>query len=105
MAGAKTLRALAEEDDLASREREGSATRLRRGPTVKSAPSGRVLVIDDEAAVGRTIQRLLGERHEVVVLTSGVQALELLERGESFDAILCDMSMPGMTGIDVYSRA
>ena len=84
---------------------EGSVSRLRTGPTVKPARSGRVLVIDDEAPVGRTIQRLLGDRHEVVVVTSGAEAMELIEAGSDFDVILCDMSMPEMTGIDVHEAA
>jgi CheY-like chemotaxis protein len=83
---------------------EESVSRLRAGPMVKAARSGRVLVIDDEAAVGRTIQRLLGDRHEVVVVTSGAQAMELFEAGSEFDVILCDMSMPEMTGIEVHER-
>ena len=64
-----------------------------------------MLVVDDEAAVGRTIQRLLGDRHEVVVVTNGAQAIELLEREGDFDVILCDMSMPEVTGMEVYTRA
>src|SRR6185295_3132237 len=81
-----------------------SDSKLKAGPSVRPARSGRVLVVDDEAAVGRTIQRLLGDRHEVVVVTSGMQAIELLEAGDDFDVILCDMSMPDVTGMDVYSR-
>jgi len=71
-----------------------------------AATLGRVLVIDDEAAVGRTIQRLLGEQYEVVVLTTGSDAIELLVgKGEQFDLILCDLTMPDVTGMDVYTRS
>jgi CheY-like chemotaxis protein len=66
---------------------------------------GRVLVIDDEAAVGRTIQRLLGEQYEVVVLTAGSDAIDLLVgKAADFDLILCDLTMPDITGMDVYTR-
>jgi CheY-like chemotaxis protein len=67
---------------------------------------GRVLVIDDEAAVGRTIQRLLGEQYEVTVLTAGLEAIDLLviQKAE-FDLILCDLTMPDVTGMDVYTRS
>jgi CheY-like chemotaxis protein len=66
---------------------------------------GRVLVIDDEAAVGRTIQRLLGEQYEVVVVTAGREALDLLVgKAADFDLILCDLTMPEVTGMDVYAR-
>lgn len=66
---------------------------------------GRVLVIDDEAAVGRTIQRLLGEQYEVIVLTAGSEAIDLLMGSDAeFDLILCDLTMPDVTGMDVYTK-
>jgi PAS domain S-box-containing protein len=64
-------------------------------------PRGRVLVVDDEPAVGRVLQRILRE-HEVAVACSGRQALELLEQGPEPDAVLCDVMMPDLTGRDVY---
>jgi CheY-like chemotaxis protein len=74
-----------------------------QGPAVRS---GRVLVIDDEAAVGRTIQRLLGEQYDVVVLTAGSEAIELLVgKAADFDLILCDLTMPDVTGMDVYLQS
>src|SRR4051794_16291049 len=73
--------------------------------TKVAAAVGRVLVIDDEAAVGRTIQRLLGEQYEVVVLTAGSDAIDLLVgEGAEFDLILCDLTMPDVTGMDVFTR-
>ena len=74
--------------------------------TAPAAVAGRVLVIDDEAAVGRTIQRLLGEQYEVVVLTAGRDAIDLLVgKQANFDLILCDLTMPEVTGMDVYTLA
>ncbi|WP_163993816.1 PAS domain S-box protein [Pyxidicoccus caerfyrddinensis] len=67
----------------------------------RGAPRGRVLVVDDEPAVGRVLQRILRE-HQVEVANSGRQALELLERGLEPDAVLCDVMMPDLTGRDVY---
>ena len=74
--------------------------------TNEVAVAGRVLVIDDEAAVGRTIQRLLGEQYEVVVLTAGREAIDLLVgKKAEFDLILCDLTMPDITGMDVYTHS
>ena len=74
--------------------------------TKTATTAGRVLVIDDEAAVGRTIQRLLGEQYDVVVLTAGAEAIELLVgKAADFDLILCDLTMPDVTGMDVYTRS
>ena len=106
MQGVKKFEAPAEQSTPAERDvAEESVAKLRAGPSVKPSRSGRVLVVDDEVAVGRTIQRLLGDRHEVVALAGGAEAIELLRTGADFDVILCDMSMPEVTGIDVYVRS
>lgn len=63
---------------------------------------GRVLVIDDEPAVARSIERILSARHEVVVETDPRAALARIAGGQTFDVIVCDLMMPGFTGQDVY---
>ena len=65
-------------------------------------PGARVLVVDDEPLVGRAVARVLGARHEVLVATSGREALALLRSGREFDLVLCDLMMPGMTGMELY---
>jgi len=64
----------------------------------------RVLVIDDQPMLREAARRVL-ERDccDVVVAASGAGGLELLEGG-GFDAILCDMEMPEMSGLEVWSR-
>ena len=62
----------------------------------------RVLVIDDCAALGRTIVRQL-RLHDVTFVTSVRAALALLvTQGLRFDAILCDLHMPEMNGRDFF---
>jgi CheY-like chemotaxis protein/two-component sensor histidine kinase len=68
------------------------------------ALAARVLVIDDEVAVGRSLRLLLAPENDVVAVTSGRDALSRLEAGERFDAILCDLMMPDVSGIELYSR-
>jgi two-component system cell cycle sensor histidine kinase/response regulator CckA len=66
---------------------------------------GRVLVVDDESVVARTLKVLLQGEHDLVVAESGAEALALLERepeAELYDAILCDLMMPGMTGMELF---
>jgi PAS domain S-box-containing protein len=63
-----------------------------------------VLVIDDEPAVGRVAALVLGDRHSVVVTTSGKVAVARIENGERFDLILCDVMMPAMGGTEVHER-
>ena len=67
-------------------------------------PRGRVLVVEDEPAI-RTLVQLALQRVELDVWTAqdGADALDLL-REESFDIILLDFLMPGMTGLELSSR-
>jgi PAS domain S-box-containing protein len=78
--------------------RTSSATLPAVGPR-----NYRVLVVDDEPLVLRAMRRLL-DSHVVATAQSGDQALECLARGEEFDVILCDLMMPGMSGMELYDR-
>jgi PAS domain S-box-containing protein len=64
---------------------------------------GRILVVDDEPLVGKAVQRVLASQHEVVSESSARSALARLERGESFDLVLCDLMMPQMTGMELHA--
>jgi PAS domain S-box-containing protein len=66
-------------------------------------PRARVLVVDDEPYVGKTMRRILGATHDVEVLDSGPAALERLTQQPPPDVILCDLMMPGMTGMQVHA--
>lgn len=72
-------------------------------PRVDGSLAARVLVIDDEALIGTAVRRILTRKgYHVVVEQSARQALELLGAGQRFDAIVCDLMMPGFSGIDFY---
>jgi len=68
------------------------------------APSGRILVVDDDVTLLRAYRRYLGRRHDVVVAYGGEEALALLATDDNFDLILCDLMMPGLDGVGVYER-
>ncbi len=73
-------------------------------PTAKqsSVPRrGRVLVIDDEETVG-SVANILGSELEITVETDARAALARIACGETYDAILCDLNTPNISGIDVY---
>ncbi len=73
------------------------------GPGPAAGPRGRVLVVDDEPYVGKTMRRILGGAHDVEVLESARAALERLAQPPAPDVILCDLMMPGMTGMDLHA--
>jgi putative two-component system response regulator len=65
----------------------------------------RVLVVDDEESIRNAIGKFLKARgYDVAVADNGADALETLQR-ERFDALLCDVRMPGMSGTEVVPRA
>jgi CheY-like chemotaxis protein len=63
----------------------------------------RVLVVDDHDPTRQTITRMLeAGGFEVVQASSGSEALACLSRqSEDIDMVLSDVTMPGMTGIDL----
>lgn len=59
----------------------------------------RILVVDDEEIVTKTLQRLLKrQEYDVIIANNGHEALEEVKT-QDFDLIICDMRMPGMDGI------
>jgi len=73
-------------------------------PGPASAPArGRILIVEDEEQVRRALQRLVGRQHEVVAVASGLEGQALLEADRAFDVVLCDLMMPGMTGMDLHA--
>ena len=64
----------------------------------------RVLVVDDEPAVRRALERALRlENHEVTLAEDGEQALDRLA-GEPADAVILDILMPKLDGLEVCRR-
>ena len=71
-------------------------------PAAPLARRSRVLIVDDEPLLRKATARILEQEHDVVVAGSARQALSLLEQGERFDVVLCDLLMPEMTGIELF---
>jgi CheY-like chemotaxis protein len=78
--------------------------RPRAQPSLPVQPTGRrlrILLVDDEPSVVRALQRALRE-HELVVAFSGSEALEVLDSGQSFDIVFCDLMMAQLSGMEVF---
>ncbi len=73
------------------------------GPEVVTSPvrRGRILVIDDELMIGKSLRRALSNEHDVEIVTDARQGLAALQ-SSSFDLILCDLMMPDMTGMELH---
>ncbi|MFQ5860433.1 MAG: response regulator [Dehalococcoidia bacterium] len=67
-------------------------------------PQAKVLIIDDEEDVREILTRWLrGKGYQCSAAASGEEALELLGR-EAFEVLLCDVRMPGLSGIEVLGQ-
>ena len=64
----------------------------------------KVLVVDDDPVVGRSIGRVLtGKGYAVITAANGEEALAKL-RDEKYDVVFTDIKMPGMNGLEVAER-
>ncbi len=86
---------------------QGSVARAS-GQGIPSPPAvtkarPRVLVIDDEPAIARSIQRMLQKEYDVRAVADGPAALTELGNAP-YDAVLCDVTLPGMLGTEVFTE-
>ncbi len=68
---------------------------------------GRVLVVDDEADLRKDIRLILTQAdYNVVEAEDGEQAIEAIRSGENpllVDAIICDLVMPKVSGMEAIA--
>ncbi len=59
-----------------------------------------LLIVDDDTLIRDTLHEFLSEKHECHTADRAEQALSYLEV-ESYDAVITDVSMPGLTGREI----
>jgi CheY-like chemotaxis protein len=65
----------------------------------------RILVVDDVGYVRHYLDRLLTQHgHSVVTAASGMAALELLKQDNAIQAVITDLLMPGMDGLELFKK-
>jgi PAS domain S-box-containing protein len=84
---------------------DAAAVTVAQTPAPTSEPHGTILYIEDNQSNVRLLQRLLGRRSAVRLLTgqTGAEGLEMALR-ERPDLILLDLHLPDMSGEDVLRR-
>jgi two-component system cell cycle sensor histidine kinase/response regulator CckA len=80
------------------RREPSSSSKMR----AQAARRSRILVVDDEPVMAAAVQRVLGDEYDVTVESDPRLALARIATSEPFDVVLCDLRMPGMSGVDVY---
>lgn len=72
-----------------------------------STGNGRILVTDDEPAIRTAIRRVLEKAgYDVLEAKDGREAIEIINAGENrlvLDAVICDIRMPNINGVDAIS--
>jgi len=64
----------------------------------------RVLLVDDEPILLKSLRPFLEDAgHQVMTATEAGSAFEILESDRP-DAIVCDVGLPGMDGLEFYTR-
>jgi CheY-like chemotaxis protein len=117
-AGWLTIRLAGAESYLA--DAHGAAERLReivapkeplpQGANERALPTkgdrlrpARILIVDDDESVARALQRVFRD-YDAVVNIGARHALDRIIIGERFDVILSDVTMPRMSGCDLYDE-
>lgn len=65
---------------------------------------GRVLVVDDDEIVAKSVARMLASTHDVQVINDARKASAALLQGATFDVVVCDLLMPHLSGIEIYKK-
>jgi len=74
--------------------------------SLEEAGRGTVLVVDDDDQVREMVARVLAKTPFATEgASSGDQAIAMLRRGSRYDAIIIDLQMPGMTGVEAIRQA
>lgn len=102
--------------ELDSEVSRGSTFRVRFPAVARPAPAGsdagevqegprrgRIMVVDDEPMIVSWLARVIELDHEVRAFTDPAEALACLRGGQRFEVILCDLSMPEMTGTELWA--
>jgi PAS domain S-box-containing protein len=75
----------------------------RATPEAKTA-RGRLLVVDDERVILASFARLFQADFDVVVHADPREALRCVQDGPAFDLVFCDLTMPYLSGMELYDE-
>ena len=65
----------------------------------------KILAVDDDATALGALRQILAQKgYEVTTAGNGEAALEILSGDGTFDLVILDVAMPGMTGYDVCRK-
>jgi PAS domain S-box-containing protein len=80
----------------------GPARHASPAPFAPREAPMRVLLVDDERNLGRALERAVEPEVRLDFVTDAHEGLARIARGEKYDAVVCDLMMPTMSGIEFY---
>lgn len=83
---------------------EEQAQKAAVAPPIPPEQRHHVMVVDDEPLVAEMLSRALRRDHQITVESCGRDALRRIADGARFDAIVSDVMMPNMTGIELLEE-
>jgi DNA-binding response OmpR family regulator len=60
-----------------------------------------VVVVDDDDEIRHLVARMLRDRYDVYEASTGVEAIDVMDRAQRVDLMICDVMMPGMNGLEL----
>lgn len=75
---------------------------VRKGPSLRPDIRARVLIVDDEPLILRSVARLLRDQHDIETASNGREGLNKILEDGPYDLVVCDLMMPEMTGMDLH---
>jgi len=77
---------------------------LNEEATRMASQRARIMVIEDDQKLGKLVQRIFLGEHDIVLFAEAREVLDRIIAGESFDLVLCDLMLPGMSGMVFHER-
>ena len=68
-------------------------------------PAHRILIVDDDANLLKSFKRILGARFETITAANGADGLRAVKEQGPFTVAISDYKMPGMNGLEFFTRA
>lgn len=69
------------------------------------APKSHILIIEDEESLRFMLEtKLYQVGYSVSVAATGKHGLQKFRSGQHFDLVICDLKMPGMSGLDLFKE-
>jgi len=78
---------------------------MKKNSEPTPATKGRILVVNDEETILEIISSMLtGAGYVCRTAADGLEVLKLLDSGEEFDLVICNLMMPGLDGMGLLER-